>query len=465
MRAGLDRLFLLAALLVLACARIASAQATQLKVSENHRFLVTADGKPFFYLGDTAWELFHRLNHEEAELYLKDRAGKHFNVIQACVLAEFNGLAVPNAFGHLPLADNDPTRPNEDYFKDADWMVDKAAGLGLYVGMLPTWGDKINKKWGQGPEVFNPQNAAIYGEFLGKRYKDKPIIWILGGDRPVESDAQLAVWRAMAQGIRKGDGGSHLMTYHPMGLRSSSEWFQNDAWLDFNMLQSGHAARDLIDWGMVWSDYQKQPVKPVLDGEPNYEDHPINWQPDNGYFTDFDVRKQAYFAVFAGAFGHTYGCHDVWQFYATGREPVSHARTDWKEALKFPGASQMQFLRSLLESRPFLARVPDQSLLVSAAGKDGDHLQATRDSDGSYAMIYVPNGRSVKIDLTRLSGAKLKAWWYDPREGGANPAGEFQRKGVQEFMPPAAAKAGEANDWVLVLDDESKQFPMPGSRK
>ena len=449
------------ALTLLAPVCVWSASPPALKVSENHRYLGTADGKPFFYLADTAWELFHRLNHEDAELYLKDRASRHFNVIQAVVLAEYGGLTVPNAQGHLPLANNDPTKPNEDYFNDVNWVVDKAAELGLYVGMLPTWGDKVDKKWGQGPEIFNPQNAALYGEFLGKRYKDKPIIWILGGDRPVEDDKQLAIWRAMAEGIRKGDGGSHLMTYHPMGGRSSSDWYQNEPWLDFNMLQSGHAARDIADYGMIWSDYQKQPTKPTLDGESNYEDHPINWNADNGYFNDFDVRKQAYWAVFAGACGNTYGCHDVWQFWQEGRQKIASARTPWKEALKLPGANQMQHLKALLESRPYLTRVPDQSLLKSPEGTDGDHCQATRDSDGSYALIYIPSGKSVRIDLTKLTGPTIKAWWFDPREGGANPAGNFKNTSVQEFTPPAA-KAGQANDWVLVLDDASRNFPVPG---
>jgi hypothetical protein len=245
-------------------------------------------------------------------------------------------------------------------------------------------------------------------------------------------------------------------------VRSSSEWFQNEPWLDFNMLQSGHAARDIIDWGMIWVDYQKQPTKPILDGEANYEDHPINWQPQNGYFNDFDVRREAYWAVFTGACGQTYGCHDIWQFYTKSREPVSAARTEWKEALQLPGASQMQHLRALMESRPYLTRVPDQSLLKSPAGKDGDHCQATRDSEGSYAFVYIPNGRTVKLDLGRLSGAHIKVWWFDPRDGGANPAGERDAKGAQDFTPPAPAKPGDANDWVLVLDDASKQFPPPG---
>lgn len=452
----------LVALILTTGAPLGAADLPRLKVSDNHRFLVTADGKPFFYLADTAWELFHRLDRDDAELYLKDRAAKHFNVIQAVVLAEYGGLTVPDAEGHLPLIQNDPTKPNEDYFKDVDWIANRAAELGLYLGMLPTWGDKVNKKWGQGPEIFTPRNAAVYGEFLGRRYKDKPIIWILGGDRPIENATQLAVWRAMAEGIRKGGGGTHLMTFHPMGGRSSSEWLQKEPWLDFNMVQSGHSARNLPDYGMIWTDYQKAPTKPTFDGESNYEDHPINWNADNGYFNEFDVRKEAYWSVFAGACGQTYGCHDVWQFWQPGREKVSAARTPWKEAIKLPGSGQMQYLKALVESRPYLSRVPDQSLLASGRGPGPGHCQATRDSAGSYAMIYVPDGKAVRIDLRKLSGPKLAAWWFDPRQGGANPAGQFTNAAVQEFIPPAAAPNQQADDWVLVLDDASRHFPPPG---
>ncbi|HEY8750767.1 MAG TPA: glycoside hydrolase family 140 protein [Tepidisphaeraceae bacterium] len=468
MKPGLFRKMLWASLALAGMVGIVPAQeaATRptmgLGVSENHRFLIDAQGRPFFFLADTAWELFHRLNREEAQDYLKDRAAKHFNVIQACVLAEYGGLTVPNAYGHLPLSDNDPAKPNEEYFKDVDWVVEQAQGLRLYVGMLPTWGDKVNKKWGMGPEIFTPQNAGAYGEFLGKRYKDKPIIWILGGDRPIEDDRQMAIWRAMAAGIAKGDGGAHLMTFHPMGGRSSSEWLQSDGWLAFNMLQSGHSARDIATWGRIWTDYQKQPIKPTLDAEPNYEDHPINWMPQNGYFNDFDVRKQAYWSVFAGACGYTYGCHDIWQFYQPGRDPISSARTPWRDAMKLPGAGQMQWLIGLMMSRPFLSRVPDQSLIVSTDKSDGAHCQATRDADGTYAFIYVPDGSPVKIDLRKLGGVALKAWWYDPRNGGANPAGDFTNQAVQEFIPPAAAKGAEANDWVLVLDDAAKHYAAPG---
>ena len=156
----------------------------QMKVSSDNRYLVNKDGTPFFWLGDTAWELFHRLTKSEAKAYLQNRADKGFTVIQAVVLAELDGLNTPNAEGQKPLINNDPARPNEAYFRHVDFVVDEANKRGLIIAMLPTWGDKWKKDtWGMGPEIFTPENALAYGEWIGRRYAGKNIVWVIGGDR------------------------------------------------------------------------------------------------------------------------------------------------------------------------------------------------------------------------------------------------------------------------------------------
>lgn len=460
----------LLAVTALACFTAAAASLPRLRVSENKRFLVTSEGKPFFWQGDTAWELFHRLNREDAEHYLKNRAERRYTVVQAVALAELDGLNNPNPYGQKPLVDNDPARPNEEYFKHVDWIVKRANDLGLYIGFLPTWGDKWNKAWGAGPEIFNPQNAETYGEWLGKRYRDAGLIWILGGDRPVDkakADTQKEIIRAMARGLRKGDGGAHLMTYHPTGGAGSSEHFHNDDWLDFNMRQNGHTAEFTGRYDQTRVDYDRTPVKPVLDGEPIYEDHPVSFDAKKfGHSIAADVRRPLYWDLFAGAFGHTYGHHSVWQMWSPGKNPVNTPLQPWSEAINQPGAAQMQHGRALIESRPFLTRIPDDSIIVtdrvptSVPGAGRYHLAATRDTDGTYAMVYAPVGRSFKVRMDVIKGAKVKAWWFNPRDGKAKAVGTFANEGEREFTPPGA---GEMLDWVLVLDDAAKKFPVPGS--
>ena len=427
-----------------------------LRVSDNKRFLVQADGTPFFYMGDTAWELFHRLNCEEADRYLKRRAEQGFTVIQAVALAEFDGLAEPNPYGETPLQNNDPTQPNEAYFKHIDYIIDKAAANGLVIGFLPTWGDKVFKNsWGKGPEIFNPQNARVYGKWLGDRYKNrKNIIWILGGDRnPREGSPDVAVWRAMAEGIEEGVGGADkaLMSLHPqptaVGGGGASKWFGDDAWFDFNMHQTGHC-RDTPVYAYITTSYNRTPTKPTMDAEPIYEDHPVCFNAKElGTSNALDVRKAAYLDLFAGAHGHTYGCHDIWQMYSPNRPAVNGPHIYWPEALELPGANQMKFVRRLMESRPMLERVPDQSLIVENDYPPAERIQATRGKN--YAFIYTAAGKSFTVNMGKIDGTSVKIAWLNPRTGETKDNGMVANSGQQKFTPPAT---GYGQDWVLVLD-------------
>ena len=454
------------ALLLAACFFCSAEPLPKLKVSENHRFLVTESGQPFFWLGDTAWELFHRLGREDAERYLENRARNGFTVIQAVVLAELAGLTDPNPYGQLPLINNDPAKPNEEYFKQVDWIVARANARGLYIGMLPTWGDKWNKAWGAGPEIFTPENAAAYGEWIGRRYRDAGLVWILGGDRMVENDRHKEILRAMARGLRKGDGGAHLITLHPTGGAGSAQWFNDESWMDFNMRQNGHQAEFTGRYDQTLHDYNRTPVKPVIDGEPIYEDHPVSFDAKKyGHSLSADVRRPLYWDLFTGACGHTYGHHSVWQMWATNRAPINNPLMPWQEAIDQPGARQMQYGKNLMLSRPFLTRVPDDTVIVtdrvstSVPGAGRYRFVATRDTEGTYAMVYVPAGRKFSVRMDAIQGSRVKAWWFDPRTGKAAAIGEFANTGTQEFNPPDSSGA---LDWVLVLDDKSKNFPKPG---
>lgn len=441
-----------------------------LKVSENKHFLVFEDGTPFFYLGDTGWELFHRLNKEDTEKYLENRREKGFTVIQAVVLAEFDGLNTPNAEGNKPLVNNNPLTPNEKYFEHIDWVIKKAEEKGIFMGVLPTWGDKWNRKWGEGPQIFNPENAKAYGKFIGQRYKNSPnIIWILGGDRPIESEIQRQIIAGMAEGLREGDGGRHLISFHPTGGTGSSQSLPNEPWLDFNMRQNGHSLSYTERYYMTSDDYRIEPAKPVIDAEPVYEDHPINFNPDaNGHSTSADVRRPLYWDLFSGAFGHTYGHHSVWQMFTPSRVPVNRPLMPWYEAIDQPGALQMMYGRLLMESRPFLTRIPDNTIIVtdkiaSAVPGNGSYRYvATRDEAGTYAMIYVPVGRKFSVRMDAIKGKEVIAWWFNPRNGDAKEIGKYSNAGTQTFNTPAP---GENLDWILVLDDASRKYPAPGTKK
>ena len=128
----------------------------------------------------------------------------------------------------------------------------------------------------------------------------------------------------------------------------------------------------------------------------------------------------------------------------------------------------MRHGRALLESRPFLSRIPDDSVVVvervptSVPGAGRYRFTATRDTDGTYAMVYVPVGRKFRVRMETIRNPKVKAWWFDPRTGKASSIGTFPNRGEREFTPPSP---GELTDWVLVLDDASKRYPAPGASR
>ncbi|WP_353718458.1 glycoside hydrolase family 140 protein [Dyadobacter sp. 676] len=454
-------------LLTLLCAALivtekaAHSQSKALKISENKRFLADQDGKPFFWLADTGWLLFTRLTREEADRYLADRQQKGFSVVQVMVVQALRSV---NVYGDSALInrnlDAPKTTPGDsfgnaeeyDYWDHVDYIVGRAAERGIKIGMVPIWGNAVKNG------KTSAAQATAYARFLAKRYRDYPnIVWINGGD--IQGDVVPEVWDAIGSTLRTEDP-NHLITFHPFGRMQSSKWFHDREWLDFNMFQSGHRtyaqdneARDLRygedNWRYVEADYARRPVKPVLDGEPSYENiwHGLHDKTQPVWTAD-DVRRYAYWSVFAGACGFTYGNNAVMQM----RNPRTHPEPDpkvsyWDEAIHDPGAGQMVHLKNLMLSKPYFERVPDQSL-IAENGERYDRLLATRGRD--YALIYTWNGRNMKVNMGKIGGAKVNASWYDPRTGQTVVLGKFENKGIKIFDPPGEVRNG--NDWVLVLE-------------
>ncbi|MFA9392370.1 MAG: glycoside hydrolase family 140 protein [Prolixibacteraceae bacterium] len=429
-----------------------------LKISKDKHYIVNEDNNPFLWLGDTAWELIHRLNKEELDRYFKDRSEKGFTVIQTVILAELDGLNTPNAYGEKPLINNDPTQLNEKYFEFVDYVVKRAEHYGLYLGLLPTWGDKFNLRWGEGPVIFNAENAQKYGEIIAKRYqKQSNIIWILGGDRLPETEAHYAVVRAMAKGIRAVDQ-QKLISYHPSGANKASDVF-NDEWLNLDMFQSGHS-RDTKDYRYVWESRKTLPKRPVINGEPRYENIPDRfWEPgDHPWLDQSDVRVCAYWSMLAGAAGYTYGCNDIWQMYSPGRQPTVSARTGWEEALQLPGSSQMNFLRALFESFPWQNMVNDQSIILNENSENEAFSIAAIGNNKEFVLAYTPWGHNLTIDLSKMKASKVSAYWFNPRSGESTGIGQFDTTEKPVFKPWAL---GRGSDFILVLISDQSNYQLP----
>lgn len=453
---------------LLVCALTANAAIdSPLSVHSDGRYLIKRNtGEPFFWLGDTAWQLMN-IPPSEVDIYMADRSNKKFNVVQAMVLyiGGFDDPALrPNYRGDLPFSRMNPISLNERYFQHMDYIVNSAENHGLYIALVPIWGSVMDIHF----DVNDPENAYNYGYLLANRYAHKDnVIWIVNGeyhkiawnqtkgdDKTIERN-ELDLIRSLAQGIRNGQTGNALMTIHPNGWKSSSEHFHNALWLDFNMIQTTGSIGRGSEY-FTYEDWQRNPAKPTLLAEPGYESS------EEGR-TDVLVRYEAYHSVFQGGFGHTYGAGTFWRF-----------GSDWRDYLNLPGSSQMKYLKDLMVSRPNLGRIPDQEIIVSPEGSwtGFTKIRATRASDGGYAMIYFPVDNVRKqISVGTISGRTANAWWFNPRDGlvydtqnnhTQKPFNTYNCNGSQVFSFNPPGNRGAGYDWVLVLDDASKDFDPPG---
>ena len=431
----------------------------KLKVSDNQRFLQFENGKPFFWQGETAWLMPERLNRDEVAFYLKSCREAGYNVAQVQVI---NGVPAFNIYG-VPSHDskgNPFTAAPYSYWDHMDYIIETAAQNGIYIGMVCIWGGLV--KGGK----LSVEQAKTYGTFLANRYKDRPnIIWFMGGD--IQGDIKPEVWEALATTIKSIDK-NHLMTYHPRGRYTSARWWSKASWIDLHAFQSGHRRygqrmgnkdypipdnTEEDNWMYVDSTWAYKPIKPVLDAEPSYEGIPQGLHDaDEPFWKACDVRRYAYWSVFAGSCGHTYGHNAIMQFYREGLSPAYHCRKTWTEALRAPGFHQMQYLKQLILTFPYFERIPDQSI-IQDNGLQYDRLAATRGRD--YLLVYNYTSRPMTVDLRKISGSKKHVWWMDASTGGLTWLGEYDNKAIT-FRPQKTGTGIE--DGVLIAIDASKSY-------
>ncbi len=417
----------------------------------------TRNGEPFFWLADTAWSLVVNLSRSETEQYFDTRVEQGFTVIQAAAIFSQAGETGPNQYGDSPMRSGlDDLSVTEgaasddeqqyDYWDHADFVVEQAAERGLVVALRPVWADTRIES------LLTEDNAGAYGEFLGERYaRASNVVWTLGGDAP--TDAMDDTWRELADGI-EGAGGRQLLTSRPRDDRRLASWFAGD--------DDRSGARTLPREPCLSHDRHSDLVtttyaagEPFVDGEPTYEDRSsCSDRSAPGRSTALDVRRDAYGAVLGGAAGHTYGHDAVWQFLADGRSTSLGARGSWTQALEYPGAGQMRYLRGLVESRP---RV-EPAAGVAGAWSTG-RVEAALAADSSTLMAYTVGGREIDVDLTAVAGDTVQPWWFNPRTGGVTELDAVQSEGTAVFTPPGR---GDAQDWILVVDDADARYGPPG---
>jgi len=430
-----------------------------LKVSANGHYLVDAvNGKPVFFLADTAWNL-GALKLEEIDTYLQSRADHGFNAVMFAL--NFSPQAEEkNAYGEPAYIGADKTGLNPAYFATCDQIVKHAAARGLYVVIYTMWaGEKAGTM-----NFYTPAQLELIGRELGSRYGGvSNVIFSAGGEAtPHYIDVERV--NAMGRGLKEGCAGRNLVTVHPMSGFSSSSFYAGSPWLDFSLIQAkssiapASAAYDAA--ALVLKDWKVTPPRPTMMGEHRYE---------SGTQEDPLIqRRSLYQCVFAGACGHVYGHNALWQMTPhTGAKWMLHSWTpgvkEWTEALDAPGVRSLHLITELLYSHPYLERIPDQSLVIDGQGADvATRTQATRDgtagnNDATYIIAYLSAPLKVTLNTAAISAPTLNAYWFDPETGSTEI--------IQERFPNPRTLTLEprtqGHDWAVVIEDASRNYPRP----
>ncbi len=421
-----------------------------LEVSENGRYLRNGE-KPFFWLGDTAWLLFQQCTDEEALLYMKNRREKGFNVIQATLVHNMPGKFQSS----LARVKRDVT--TKEYWDHCEAVVSLAEEGGLYMALLPAWGSIVKAG------ILHMGNVEEYAEYLAGRFHQYPnIIWLLGGD--IRGDVNPELYRVFGT-MLKEKMPETLIGFHPFGRTSSSLWFHEEEWLDFNMFQSGHRRYDQAvlkqwddvgeefygedNWKYVDRDLKHEKKKPTVDGEPSYEWIPQGLHdPSEPFWQAWDVRRYAYWSVFQGAMGHTYGDNAIMQFYNDLSVPGNYGVKEvWQEAMHHEGSGHMGHLAALMNSVDFTKGRAAEELLVSGQKEKYGRIAVFAGPD--FVFCYDYTGEEFTLGLSAYQGRYMSAYWYDPTSGTYSFFGEIWGREEMTVKPPRRY-CGQ-NDWVLVL--------------
>ncbi|HQG75936.1 MAG TPA: glycoside hydrolase family 140 protein [Bacteroidales bacterium] len=427
-----------------------------LKISSNGRFFTDQSGKPFFINADTPWSLFVALDSNETACYLKNRKEKGFNTITVNLLEHwFNGetLAYPeasrNKAGNYPftryIEGNIPdfTFPDEEYFRHVDRVLEMALAHGFLVMMTPAYmgydGEGLQDGWYREVLANGPERCRKYGQFLGKRYARFPnIAWIMDGDRNPDQFSR-PLETEIVRGIREFDK-IHLFTAHCHPANSSRDHWEGADWLDFNCV---YTYAFISDNSTVHAEclrnYLMDPPMPVILFETTYE----NEQNANS----LQIRSQMYWGWLCSVAGVQLGNLPLWRL-----------GEGWQYAMDWQASYDASNMKKLVDSRRWWKLVPDldHSTVTEGYGSKNSYVAAALADNGETAVIYIPSGAGILVDLKRISGKRVIAWWFNPGNGLSKKAGEFTDKRETRFTPP------DKRDWVLVLDDGDAGFGPPG---
>ena len=400
----------------------------RVRVSQNERYLEQADGTPFFWLSDTAWNGALKADHASWESYLSDRGKKKFTVVQFVTTQWI--AAAGNAEARQAYEGRESITIDPIFFQWMDERVRSVNDHGLVAAPVLIW----TAPWSPYSKFLNPGNALPddqvirLARYMVARYGAYQVIWILAGDGDYHGD-EAERWKQIGRAVF-GDNVSRLVTIHPTGHQWVGGDFGQEPWFSFIGYQSGHGDgpedHKWIFQGPPALSWDVPPVHPIINLEPNYEDHVSYFS--HRRFDAHAVRRAAYWSsLVSPTAGVTYGAHGIWGWDNHPAIPMNHLGSGiarpWFEALNLPGSTDMAHMMALFASLEWWKLRPDPALIANQPGdKDPSaFVAAAKAENNEWALLYFPVGMAITLKPDELPGSLLVRW-FNPRSGKWGPA-------------------------------------------
>lgn len=442
--------------------------------SANGRYLVDRTGQPFPLLGRSSWYLGH-LSAADIDLYLTDCRQRGFTTVefslisrdprgrhvpfndakQAPFLKRLDGKSWDGALKYTDAKNEAPdfTTPNEDYWKNLDAVLTQCERAGFLLLVFPAYvgyAGNTPQGWMKEVEVNGRERMRTYGEFVAKRYKDRPnLVWMLGGDHGDFKPAQAEGEQGLIDGLLAGGKGGTLK------LRSA-EWQSetigpDDPLFGKYITLNGAYTFDGFSAYHTRRAYAHTPVMPAYYLEGPYDEEHVDGTNVNPSASQ-PVRRFQWWGWLGSIGGYVYGNGYVWPFHDEA----------WKAHLDTKGARDMAHLNTFIRSLPWQTLVPSglggmRELITRHGSQERarDYIAAAASLDGRLLVAYSPPDRwgAFDVDLRALVGPG-RARWFDPTAGTYQEAGRDLPNSAPRTFTPPGKNAGGAIDWVLVVEAE-----------
>jgi hypothetical protein len=418
-----------------------------IRITRDGRSFAHADGTPFFWLADTAWNGALKSTPEEWDQYIRRRTRQRFTAVQ-WVATQWRAAPDGDRLGQPAFTGNDPITLNPAFFQRLDQKIERLNRAGLLAVPVMLWAIQGDVNPGHSlPE----DQAILLARYMLARWGAHHVVWFLGGDGDYRGN-KADRWKRIGRAVF-GDYPHAPATMHPGGQHWIWDEFKNEPWFDFLGYQSGHGDdANALRWiysGLPATQWREPPIKPFLNLEPPYENH-IAYQ-SRLRIAPHTLRRAVYWSLLnTPTAGVSYGGHGVWGWDDGTSPPTAHPNSGvplaWQDALTMPGAEQMTHVARLFQSIDFHRLRPAPQLLASQPGETDPtrHLAASQSITRDLSVIYTPVNQVISLNSDQIP-LQARASWFNPRTGIRASTDATVSGQSSNFLPPGDG------DWVLLI--------------